>query len=279
MRRRRLGLELRRLRETADLSIERVGANLRWSVSKISRIETGQVAATPEDVEILLELYRVTGDQRERLIHVATAAGEKGWWQAYTDTPVVPLVGLEAEAASMRIYEGLVVPGLFQTKDYAEAVIHAVRSDLSPDQIKRWVQLRWERRQFRLGHDDSPEIAAVIDEAALRRPVAGSAAMRRQLRSLAKDAELPSVTLQILPFGAGEHAGMSGAFTVFNFSDPIEPDVVYLEHVTSDVYLEDAKEVERYTRLFSDLCALTLSPESSIARFITLAESPTAFSP
>jgi transcriptional regulator with XRE-family HTH domain len=272
MRRRRLGVELRRLREATDLTIERVADSLGCSDSKVSRIETGQVTATSRDVRRMLDLYEITGEQREALLQVAREAQEKGWWQAYSDTLVVPLVGLETAAASIRIYEAIVVPGLLQIADYAHAVINATRPDLLSEQIERWVELRMARRRSLFSQEHPPTLTAVIDESVLRRTVGGPDTMPHQLSYLAEVAARPAVTLRVLPLGAGEHAGMSGSFTVFGFSEPADPDVVYLEHITSDVYLEDAQEVQRYAKAFDQLCSLALPPEDSIKLLISLAE-------
>lgn len=265
IRRRRLGIELRRLRETAELTIEQVAKRLGCSDSKVSRIETGQVTATPQDVRDMLDMYGITGEQQEALVQVAREAREKGWWQAYSDTLVVPLVGLEAAATSIRIYEVLVVPGLFQTKAYAQAVIRTMRPDLPPEQLSRWVELRMARGRSLFGQPDPPAVTAVVDEGVLRRPVGGRDVMRDQLRQLAAMAAHPAVTLHVLPFSAGEHAAMSGPFSVFGFSNPVDPDVIYLEHITSDLYLEDADEVRRYVRAFDRLRGLALNPDDSVA--------------
>lgn len=265
IRRRRLGIELRRLRETADLTIEEVARRLGCSDSKVSRIETGQVTATPQDVRDMLDLYGIAGEQQEALVQVAREAREKGWWQAYSDTLVVPLVGLEAAATTIRLYEVLVVPGLFQTEAYAQAVIRTMRPDLPPGQLSRWVELRMARGRALFNRPDPPAVTAVVDEGVLRRPVGGRDVMRGQLRRLAEMAAHPAVTLQVLPFSAGEHAAMSGPFTHFGFPNPVDPDVIYLEHITSDLYLEDASEVRRYAQAFDRLRGLALSPEDSIA--------------
>jgi transcriptional regulator with XRE-family HTH domain len=261
VRRRRLGGELRQLREAAGLKIERVAEALKWSNSKISRIETGQVSATPSDVRRMLELYNVSGEQRRRILESARQARQKDWWQAYSDTMVVPLIGLEAEAASIRTYEPLLVPGLFQTEEYARAVTSAVRPDLPPDRIEHWVELRM-GRQSRL-KKDPPKLWAVLDEAALRRPVGGRSVMGRQLHHLMDVCARPTIHLQVLPFETGEHAGMTGAFTIFSFGEPGVPDTVYLEQTKDDLYLESAEEVQRYARAFDTLRAMALQPDAS----------------
>jgi transcriptional regulator with XRE-family HTH domain len=272
VRRRRLGIELRRLREDAGLTIEQVAGALECSDSKISRIETGQVGATPRDVRDMLQLYGVAGQRRDALLHSAREARQRDWWQAYSDTLIVPLVGMEAAASSIRIYETLLVHGLFQTRRYAGTVIRTVRPDLRPEEVERWVEFRMARQSL-LARDTPPALSAVLDEALLRRPVGGPAAMGEQLHHLARVAALPTVTLQVLPFAAGHHAGMSGAFTIFSFPEPDGPDVVYLEHTKSDLYLESEEEIRRYASAFDQLRAMALPPDDSIAFLVALAGS------
>jgi hypothetical protein len=269
--RRRLGIELRHLREQAGKTIDEVARALECSDSKVSRIETGQVSATPRDVRDLLDLYRISGEQREALVQVARQARQKGWWQAYGDTPVVPLVGLEAAASTIHAYEVLCVPGLLQTMDYARAVTRATRPDLPAGQVERWLELRMARQDL-LTQEDPPELGAVLDESVLQRPVGGRRAMRAQLLRLVEAQALPAVNLRVLPFAAGEHAGMSGAFTIFGFSEPSDPDVVYLEHTRSDLYLEGADEVHRYAEAFDRLRAAALDPDGTVALLVRLAK-------
>jgi transcriptional regulator with XRE-family HTH domain len=269
--RRRLGIELRRLREQAGITLEEVARALECSDSKVSRVETGKVSATPRDVRDMLDLYGVPGEQRDALVQVARQAREKGWWQAYNDTLVVPLVGLEAAADQIRSYEPMAIHGLLQTPAYARAVIRALRPDLPPHRIERWVELRMTRQTF-LHQDDPPEFLAVLEECAVRRPVAGRTAMREQLQHLVEAANLPTVTLQVLPLAVGEHAAMSGAFVIYGFSGPDDPDVVYLEHTTSDLYLETPEQVERYASAFEALRATALSPDESAAFIATVAQ-------
>jgi transcriptional regulator with XRE-family HTH domain len=262
-------MELRRLREQAGLTIEQVGAALECSDSKVSRIETGQVSATPRDVRDMLELYKVDHDHKEALLQFARRARKRGWWEAYSDTLVVPLVGLETAANEIRQYDNMVVPGLLQTRDYAVRIISETRPDLSPAQKERWTDLRMARKQL-FSQADPPEISIVLEEYVLRRPVGGRAVMREQLHYLAT-AVLPTVTLQVLPLAVGEHPAMSGAFTIYSFAEPNDPDVVYLEHSVGDVYLQSAEGAQRYTDAFKRLRSAALSPDDSAA-FLTAAE-------
>lgn len=274
MRRRRLGSELRKLREAAGLTIGPVAANLRCSTSKVSRIETGQVAATTQDVRRMLDLYGVSGDQRRALIQIATRAQEKGWWQAYSDTLVVPLVGLEEAAVAIQIYEAMVVPGLFQTAGYARTVIYSASPGMPSEQVERRVELRMARQEFLFTRDDPPALSAIVDEAVLRRPVGEPEVIDQQLQYLVDVARLPTVTLRILPFSVGVHPAMNGAFTIFSFSRPDEPDVVYLEHKTRDLYLDNIDEVQRYVETFNMLSPLALEPVDSIDFLGALAKNP-----
>jgi transcriptional regulator with XRE-family HTH domain len=263
VRRRRLGAELRRLREEAGLTIERVAATLECSESKVSRIETGQVGAMPRDVRDMLDLYGVVPEQRDALIQIARDARQKGWWHAYTDVPVVPgYIGLEVSASAIDTFGALLVPGLLQTADYARTVLLTLRPDLPAEQIERRVELRMARQSILAG-EHPPTLRAVLDEAVLRRPVGGRAAIRRQLHHLAETGARPNVRLQVVPFGAGAHPGMDGAFTVFRFPKPTDPEVVHLEHTTGDLYLETAEETARYAAAFDELSAAALEPDES----------------
>jgi transcriptional regulator with XRE-family HTH domain len=265
-RRRRLGAELRRLREAAGLTIDRVAEELECSPSKVSRIETGQVSATPRDVRDMLELYRVDDARIEAMVQVAREARQRGWWQKFVDVPdgVPAYVGLETAATSIDIYMALLVPALLQTPDYARAVIAAVRPDLPPTEIDRRVELRL-RRQDLLGQERPPRIRVLLDDTVLRRPVGGPAVMAAQRRRLLADADRPAVTIQVLEVGAGAHAGMDGPFTIFGFPAPAERDVVALDSAADALYLEGPEDVARYRRVFELLLPAARSPEDSAA--------------
>ena len=265
-RRRRLGAELRRLREDAGLTIDRVAEALECSQSKVSRIETGQVSATPRDVRDMLALYRVDEAKREAMVQIAREARQRGWWQKFVDVPdgVPAYVGLETAATSIDVYMALLVPALLQTPDYARAVIGAVRPDLPRGEIDRRVELRM-RRQDLLDQERPPRIRVLLDDTVLRRPVGGPAVMRGQVERLLAATERPAVTVQVLPVGVGAHAGMDGPFTIFAFPAPAEPDVVALDSAADALYLEDAEDVARYRRVFGLLLPAARSPEASAA--------------
>jgi transcriptional regulator with XRE-family HTH domain len=266
-RRRRLGAELRRLREKAGLTIDQVAEALECSPSKVSRIETGQVSATPRDVRDMLGLYQVPESQREAMVQIAREARQPGWWQKFVDVPdgVPAYVGLETAATSIDIYMSLIVPALLQTADYAKAVIGAVRPDLPSAEIDRRVELRL-RRQALLDQERPPALRVLLDDTVLRRPVGGEEVMAAQRRRLLEDAARPAVTLQVLPTEAGVHAGMDGPFTIFGFPAPAERDVVALDSAADALYLEGAEDVARYRRVFGLLLPAALTPEASAGR-------------
>jgi transcriptional regulator with XRE-family HTH domain len=265
-RRRRLGAELRRLREEAGLTIDRVAEALECSQSKVSRIETGQVSATPRDVRDMLALYRVDEARREAIVQVAREARQPGWWQKFVDVPdgVPAYVGLEAAATSIDVYMSLIVPALLQTADYARAVIGAVRPDLPAAEIDRRVELRL-RRQALLDQERPPVLRVLLDDAVLRRPVGGAAVMAAQRRRLLADADRPAVSIQVLETAAGAHAGMDGPFTIFGFPAPAERDVVALDSAADALYLENPEDLRRYRRVFELLLPAALPPAASAA--------------
>jgi transcriptional regulator with XRE-family HTH domain len=266
VRRRRLANELRRLREAADLTIEQVAESLECSSSKISRIETAQVNPTPRDVRDMLQLYKVGGERFDLLLQLAREARQKaGLYAEFRNLPFVTFADLEAAAESTSVYCSLVLPGFLQTADYARAIVRAVRLDLRahPEEIEKRVEFRLARKA-RLTKDQTPRIWVVLDEAVLRRLVGGRETMRAQLDHVVELAAQPNITLQVLPFSAGAHAGIDGSFYIISFPDPADPDVVYIENTTSDLYLEDADAIRRYDQLFDRLRAAALDPDESV---------------
>ena len=267
VRRRRLALELRRLREAARLTCEEVAEHLECSASKISRVETGRVSVSPRDVRDMLELYGVPAEQRESLVQLARDSRQKGWWHAYSDTmqpQMATYIGLESAASEIRIYEVSLIPGLLQTEDYARAVIKAGMVNSPAEDIERRVALLM-ARQPAVVRDDPPKVWAVLDEAALRRRVGGAGVMRLQLEHLLAQAALPNVAVQVIPFGGGAHPAMGRPFIILVFPERVDTDVVYLEDLTSSLYLEDVAEVDRYNVFFNHLRATALSFDDSAA--------------
>ncbi len=266
IRRRRLALELRRLRETAKLTCEEVAEHLECSASKISRMETGRVSVSPRDVRDMLELYRAPDEQRESLVQLARDSRQKGWWHAYSDAMlphIATYIGLESAASEIRIYEVSLIPGLLQTEAYARTVIQAGMMDSPREDIERKVALRM-ARQPAVSRGGPLQIWAVVDEAALRRCVGGPAVMRSQLEHLLCQAAMPNVQLQVVPFAAGAHPGMGRPFVILVFSEG-DTDVVYLEELVSALWVEDVAEVARHNAFFNHLRATALSFEDSRA--------------
>ena len=267
VRRRRLALELRRLREAARLTCEEVAEHLECSASKISRVETGRVSVSPRDVRDMLELYGVPEQQRDSLVQLSRDSRQKGWWHAYSDTiqpQFATYVGLESAASEIRVYEVNIIPGLLQTEDYARTMMRSGTMNGSHEDVERKVALRM-ARQPALTRDDPPMLWTVVDEAALRRRVGGTELMRAQLEHVLELSGLKNVAMQVIPFGAGAHPAMGRPFVILVFPERVDPDVVYLEDLTSTLYLEDVDEVDRYNVFFNHLRATALSFEDSSA--------------
>jgi transcriptional regulator with XRE-family HTH domain len=259
-----VGARLRRLRTEMGLTREEAAEAIRASEWKIHRLENGQVGFKERDIVDLLRLYEVT-DPGEVADFVALAreANTPGWWQHYGD--VLPswfrtYVDLEAAAALIRTYEGQYVPGLLQTDDYMRAVVYGAHLEDSGEEVGRRVRLRM-ARQILLTSEQPPRLWAVVDEAALRRPVGGREVMRGQLERLIEATKLPNVTLQVLPFAAGAHPAMVGSFSILRFPEQELPDVVYLEHLTSAIYLNKPEEVDQYLHVMESICVRAAAPD------------------
>lgn len=258
VRRRRLGLELRALREATGMSGEEVAGRLSWSTSKLSRMEIGRNPPSPADLGKLLDFYG-TADQahRDQLSTLLREAKRRGWWQIYSDIPYSTFIGLEAEAVSMLTYDQ-VIPGLFQTEAYARAIIVGTDPVIAPETLDQRVEVRM-TRQVVLTKERATEVRAVLDETCIRRLVGGKEVMHRQLGRLIELAERPNIIIQVLPFGVGAHPGtMLGPFVVFGFEHPADPGVVYVE-TSSDPYPDREGDLERYTMAFDRLRSMALS--------------------
>jgi transcriptional regulator with XRE-family HTH domain len=252
-----LGSQLRRLRERRQITCEEAGDAIRASHSKISRMELGRVRFRRRDVADLLKLYGVVGEQETAsMLALADRANEPGWWHSYSD--ILPgwfevYIGLEEAASRIRSYEVQFVPGLLQTEDYARAVTLLGHPDAPGHEVERRVGLRM-RRQSLLTGEEAPHFWAVVDEAVLRRPLGGVPVMRDQLRHLIEMTELPNVTLQMVPFDLGGHAAAGGPFSILRFAERDLPDVVYLEQLTSALYLDKRDDVDHYLAVMERLC-------------------------
>ena len=260
VRRKRLGIELRRLREEAGFTCEDVGRRLECSGTRISRIETGRINVRPGDVREMLEIYGVTSTEADSLVQLAREARRKGWWHTYgrvLPTWFEAFVGLESEAVRLRDFQPLVMPGLLQTEEYARAVLRAAPNAGSTEDIERQVALRMDRQAI-LAQPSPPDLWVVLSESVLRADVGGPAVMRAQLRHLVEMAERPNVTLQVLPFSNAAHVDPVSPFTILEFPEAADPTVVYLEHLTGCLFLETLDEIRRYTVVFDHLRAEAL---------------------
>jgi transcriptional regulator with XRE-family HTH domain len=265
-----LGSQLRRLREAAGITPENAGYEIRASRSKISRLENGRGKLKSRDITDLLTLYGVTDEGlQSKFLALVSQSNAPDWWTTYSD--ILPdwfetYLGLEAAATTIRSFELQFVHGLFQTEDYARAVARLRRKTAPADEIERRVALRLKRQDL-LSRPSPPRIWSVMDEAVLRRPVGGPAVMRAQFQRLIEVAELPHVTLQVVPFASGCHAGESGAFTVLRFAERDLPDVVYIEQLTGATYLDQRSHVEHYLEVVDELSSEALTPAGT-TRFI-----------
>ncbi|MDT0435574.1 helix-turn-helix transcriptional regulator [Streptomyces sp. NPDC005840] len=271
VRRRKLGAELRTLRTVAGFTSGEAARIVGWHQSKVSRIETGASGVKQADVRLLLDAYRVADPQQRELLLVLAGGDEGGggghhWWHAYRG--VLPptyrdFISLESQASAMATLETSVVPGLLQTPEYARAVTSAAVGGLDDERLDALVAVRVARQEV-LRAQEPLRLSAVLDEAVLRREIGGPGVMVRQLQRLIEAARLPQVRLQVLPFTAGAHVGVTGPFVIFSFSSTSDLDVVVLDHLTSSLYLERKEDLRAYTEAFTTLQIRALSPEDSL---------------
>lgn len=264
-RRRRLAIELRKLRDESGMTCNQVGKELDWSGSKVNRMETGQGRVQPSDVDALCRFYGTSDELRELLRGLAKESKTKGWWHAHGDA--VPswfsvYVGLEQAASDLRSYQGEFIPGLLQTPAYATELSRA-SSDQPHDEVQRLVDVRMRRQQL-LSDSTGPDFWAVIHQSALLHQVGSRRIMAEQHERILEMAELRNVTVQVLPYDAGAYPA-TGPFTVLGFPEQEDPDMVYREGLTDSVYLELPEDVSLYTKAFDHLRALALSPQRSVS--------------
>jgi Domain of unknown function (DUF5753)/Helix-turn-helix domain len=261
-----LGTQLRRLREAADVTPDQAGYEIRASRSKISRMEHGRMGFKDRDVADLLTLYGISDEQmRVRMLASVRHANAPGWWSKYGD--LLPdwfeeYLGLEGAASVIRTFELQFVHGLFQTEAYARAVTLLGHKTAPAEELDRRVSLRLKRQDI-FASPEPPQVWSVMDEAVLRRPVGGRVVLRGQLERLAEVASLPQVTIQVAPFGGGGHAAAGGSFTILRFAEPELPDVVYLEQLTSALYLDGREDVDHYREVMNELSTQALTPDCS----------------
>jgi hypothetical protein len=262
-----LGAQLRRLRDRAGVTRSEAGWAIRASESKISRMELGRVGFKERDVADLLELYQVTeAAERDHLLQLARDANNRGWWHRYGD--VTPdwfdaYLGLEAAAELIRTYEIQFVPGLLQTPEYTRAVARLTPAgERSEEEVDRITALRTSRQAV-LERDPPLRLWAVVEESVLWRPIGGIDVLREQLESLTEAIRRPNITLQIIPTGSAGHLATGGAFSILRFPQPDLPDVVYLEHVTSALYLDKRDDVDAYTHILDTLAVTGPRPQEA----------------
>ncbi|WP_169807784.1 helix-turn-helix domain-containing protein [Actinomadura hibisca] len=257
--------ELKQLRERAKLTQEQAAEHLVWHHTKIFRIETGRTLPHPNDVRAMLDVYGVEGTiQREALIQLAKDARKKGWWYSYRDvlaSKYEMYIGLEAEASAISTFELAVIPGLLQTPDYAHALIRGGPDELEPEEITRRVEVRTHRQAI-LSKPDRPQLWAILDEAAIRRIVGGPAVMKAQLKHLLESTH-GKTTLQVIPLKQGAHPGTTGPFILLDFPRATDLQVVYMETIGGNLWVDKPEEVARYSVAFDHLRAVALSPDDT----------------
>jgi transcriptional regulator with XRE-family HTH domain len=262
---RRLAAELRSLRASSGLTreivVERTGIN----AVTLYRIEHGRVRPQTRTLRTLLDLYGVDQEHQAELVALLRDARQRGWLHAFqSELPehYTTYIGFEGEAHSVWNYESLLVPGLLQTQDYARAVVRGGLPGASGDEVERRVEVRMERQAV-LRNDNPLNMWSIVDEAALRRQVGGRAVMKAQLSYLMEVSELPHVTLQVIPFDAGAHPGMPGSFVFMQFAEAAIPDVIYIDSMAGELFLEEEADVRRYRITFEHLRAVAISPDAS----------------
>ena len=268
VRRRQLMAEIKRLREAAGMSQEAVAEQLDWHSTKLMRIETGRTSPHPNDIRLMMEVFGITDrEQIQALVKLARDARQRGWWYSYRDVLLNRydfFIGLESEASSIRWFELAMIPGLLQTADYARALMHGDSPELGRDDVERRVEVRMTRQET-LARDDRPQLWAILDESVIRRVVGGPAVMRAQLERLIADSDQSQTTIQVVPYGAGAHPGQAGPFIILGFEQASEPDVVYLETVGGNLYVDKPEDARLFATAFDHLRAAALSPKSTRA--------------
>jgi transcriptional regulator with XRE-family HTH domain len=262
---------LRQLRTERGLSLDDVTERAMFSPTKLSRLETGRVGASPRDIRDLCIVYGITdAAERERLMGLAREGKQRAWWQQL-DLPYATYIGLEAEAVSIRDYNTDIIAGLLQVEGYARAIFESADPVLDLAAMEQRMGARL-RRQALLTQDGAPLFHYIVDEGALRRPIGGPAVMREQLARVIEVGRLPNVTFQVIPLAVGAHPGIQSNFDILEFRKPMVNDVVYVEGAVGNIYLETAAELERYKRIFSRLEHIALDPEGSAVMVTRIAK-------
>lgn len=277
MRKRVLGTNLRRLREERGLFLEDAAEQLSCHAAKVSRIESGRSGIRQLDLKVLLDLYGVKDPaERDGWLALARESRRQRWWRVLEDQlpqEFLDLVGLEDEVSECRGFQPGIVPGLFQTEAYATAVIQGGIPGPLDDVQKAKVRVRMERQKALTRTDPTPlKVWMILGEAALRQQVGGPGVLREQLLHLVELAQLPNVTLQVLPFTAGACQGGPYPFLIYSFPPPAGLEVVLLENFASHAYLETREDTARLGSAFDHLRAAALGAMESESRIIEIAE-------
>lgn len=263
-----LGQQLRALRESTGMTLRHAGEYLQRDPSMVSRFENAEYPIRRGDVLALLDLYRVSEEHtRDGLLRLSEDVWRKGWWEGYANTvdrQYIDMPWLEARAERLRTYGAMLVPGLLQTREYAETLIrNEAAADTPDEQIEKGIELRMTRQQV-LGGEAPVDFAAVVDESVLRRVIGGPEVMREQLTRLGEVAERSNVEVRVLPLHCGAHAGLDGAFWLFEMPDPY-PDVAYVDSLAGAVYVEEDTAVDRFRQAYDQLSAMALGIKESAA--------------
>jgi transcriptional regulator with XRE-family HTH domain len=265
--RRRLRTELRRARLDAGLTQEQVATAMDWSLSKLIRIENGTVGISMNDLKAILAHYKITDDERSaELIALSRGARERSWWNSYRDVAprLIQLIEYEAAAFIARNFQPLIVPGLLQTEEYARTSIRQLAPKLTASDVEAFVEIRMKRQEL-LQRSSAPLLFFIVDEAVVRRIVGGHDVMRRQLQRMIDVSEMPNVTIEIVPFGAGLLPGLQSQFLIYEFPDAADDDVLYLEGVRGELLSRDSPDdVLSFRETFEQLREASLGPEGSI---------------
>jgi transcriptional regulator with XRE-family HTH domain len=263
VRERELGARLRQLRIGLDLTVEAVAGELLCSATKISRIETGARRASLRDVRDLCGIYGVSMQEIDDLMRLASQAREPSWWTHYEDLRLSPYIGLEQDAVAITVFSMYWVPALLQTEDYARAMITGIARKIEPPVLQQRIEARL-RRQDLLNRDKPPRYRALLDEAVLHRKVGGSSVMAEQLGRILQLAQEEKVTVQVIPFEAGAHAGADSNFEFLEFRDPAFRNIVFVEGLYSNQYQEKEAELERYREAIEYLRDESMGPKDSL---------------
>jgi transcriptional regulator with XRE-family HTH domain len=280
--RRKLGVELRRLRQGVKMTTDDAAAQLELSASTISRGETGIVTIHPRDVDAMLRLYGVTDvRKREALLALARKSRERGWWHRYRNVlsaDLVNYISVEYGASTISSFQTMLLPGLLQTEDYTREVANVlprqgpITAKPKPEVIDQLVEIRLKRQQMLLGRKDPVPVAVVLDESVLYRPIGGPEVMKAQLKHLVDVAQNQSVTLQVMPLREGMHAGLGGPFTLFGFAEPMELSIIHVENHTNFLLVEDEPDIKHYELVFQRVQESALPAAESLALVDQIAE-------